>query len=136
MGDTNEKTHGSDDYPSETDGCAINLAEEYENEEDVEFSENTSEINDSNKSKISEVITEEDVIISLLDKLFSLRLIQAVIFFIDTYEQVVLSVGNENKKNPVKGIWNHFNHIPMLSLLGGNHRLPLFNMAKGFSWMN
>ena len=46
-GDTNEKTHGSDDYPSETDGCERKLAKERENEEDWEFSEDTSEINDT-----------------------------------------------------------------------------------------
>ena len=26
--------------------------------------------------------------------------------------------------------------MPMLSLLGGNHRLPLFNMAKHFIFIN
>ena len=31
-GDTNEKTHGSDDSPSETDGCVRNLVKEHENE--------------------------------------------------------------------------------------------------------
>ena len=31
-GDTNEKTCGSDDSPSETDGCARKLSEEHENE--------------------------------------------------------------------------------------------------------
>ena len=40
------KTHGSYDSPSKTDGCARNLAKEHENEEDEEFSEDTSEIND------------------------------------------------------------------------------------------
>ena len=29
--DTNEKTHGSNNYPSETDGCVRNLAKEHEN---------------------------------------------------------------------------------------------------------
>ena len=33
-GDANEKTHGYDDSPSETDGCVRNLAKEDENEED------------------------------------------------------------------------------------------------------
>ena len=26
--------------------------------------------------------------------------------------------------------------MPMLSLLGSNHRLPLFHMAKRFIWLN
>ena len=34
IGDTNEKTHGSDDSPSESDGFARNLVKEHENEED------------------------------------------------------------------------------------------------------
>ena len=99
IGDTNEKTHGSDVFPSETDGCARNLAEEHEHEEDEEFSENNSEIKDSNKSKISKGITEEDVIISLLSKIFSIKVIQAVILSIDTYEQDILSFSKRNKKN-------------------------------------
>ena len=33
-GDTNEKTRGSNNLPSETDGCVINLYKEHENEED------------------------------------------------------------------------------------------------------
>ena len=33
IGDTNEKTRGSGGSPSETDGCARNLGEEHENEE-------------------------------------------------------------------------------------------------------
>ena len=32
MGDTNEKTRGSDDSPSETDGCTRNLGKEHEHE--------------------------------------------------------------------------------------------------------
>ena len=32
--DTNEKTHGYDDSPIETDGCVRNLTKEHENEED------------------------------------------------------------------------------------------------------
>ena len=46
IGDTNQKTRGYNDSPSETDGCARNLSKEYKNEEYEEFSENTSEVND------------------------------------------------------------------------------------------
>ena len=49
IGDNNQKTSGSDDYTSESDGSARNLGKEHENEQDEEFSENTSEINDSIK---------------------------------------------------------------------------------------
>ena len=52
-GDTDEKTHGSDNCTSETEACVINLAEEHWNEEYEEFNEDTSDINDTNKSKIS-----------------------------------------------------------------------------------
>ena len=49
IGDTKGKTRGSNDSPSETDGCARNLGKEHENEEDEEFSENNFEIYDSIK---------------------------------------------------------------------------------------
>ena len=49
IGDTNEKTRGSDDSPSETDGYARNLVKEHENEEDEEVSEKNPEINESIK---------------------------------------------------------------------------------------
>ena len=79
--------HGSNDSPSETDGCVRNLGKEHENEEDEEYSETTPKINDSIKSKISKGITEEDFIISMLAKHLSLKLIIAVILSLDTYKQ-------------------------------------------------
>ena len=48
-GDTNEKTRGSDDSPSESDYCVRNLEKEHGNEEDEEFKEDTSVINDTNE---------------------------------------------------------------------------------------
>ena len=50
-GDTNEKTHGYDDSPSETDGYARNLNKEHENQEEKELKEYTSEINGTNELK-------------------------------------------------------------------------------------
>ena len=76
----------------------MNLGKEHENEEDEEIIENTPEINDSIKSKISKGIIEEDVIIILLAKHFLLKVIKAVLLSIDTYEQDISSVGNKNKK--------------------------------------
>ena len=78
-------TNGYDDSPSDSAGYASNLGEEHENEEDEEFSKNNPEINDSIKSKISKVLSEEDVIIILLAKKFSLKVIKAFISSIDTY---------------------------------------------------
>ena len=52
-GDTYEKTYVSDYSQSETDGCVINLAKEYDNEKNEEFKKYTFEINDTNKSKLS-----------------------------------------------------------------------------------
>ena len=75
-----------------------NLGEEHGYEEDDEFSENTPEINDSIKSKISKSITEEDVVIFLLAKTILIKVIQTVIYSIDAYERDILSDGNENKK--------------------------------------
>ena len=49
IGDNNQKTRRSDDFPSETDGRARNLGKEHENEEDEELSGKTPEIDDSIK---------------------------------------------------------------------------------------
>ena len=68
-------------------------------------------------------------------KNLSLKVIKAVILYVDTYEQDILSVGNNNQKTPVKDKWNHCNNIPMLSLLVDNHRPPLFHMDKSFIWL-
>ena len=46
------------------------------------------------------------------------------------------AVGKENKKTRNKDRWNYCHHMPMLSLLGANHRLTLFHMAKRFIWIN
>ena len=67
-GDTNDKNHGSNDCPSETDGCTRNLAKEHEHEENEEYIKDNSEINDTNESKNSKGITEEYVISSPLAK--------------------------------------------------------------------
>ena len=47
----------------------------------------------------------------------------------------MIAVGNENKKIN-KDIWNYCHHMPILSLLGSNHHLPLFHMSKHFIWLN
>ena len=73
--------------------------------------------------------------ISLLTKTFSLKVTKAVILSIDTYEQDMIEVGNENKKIYKKDRWDHCNHILMQSLLGNNHRLPLFHISKSFIWL-
>ena len=64
-----------------------------------------------------------------------LKLIKADILSIDTYEQDMIEFVNDNKKFQNKYIWNHFKHIPMQSLLGANHSLPLFHMAKTIIWL-
>ena len=61
---------------------------------------------------------------------------QAVILSIDTCKQDIISVGNKNKKITVKYKWNHCNNMHIISLLGGNHCLPLFNVAKRFIFLN
>ena len=48
IGGTHEKTCQSDDYPSDTDGCARNLGDEHKNEENDEYIEPPSE-NDRRK---------------------------------------------------------------------------------------
>ena len=89
-----------------------------------------------NESKLSKYKTKESLIISMLAKILSVKVIQAVIFSINTYGQDTIVVGNENKKSQNKDIWNYFHNMPMLSLLRSNHRLPLFHMAKRFIYTN
>ena len=48
----------------------------------------------------------------------------------------MLEVGNENIKIKNKDRWNYCHRMPMLPLLGENHRLPLFHMDKRFIWLN
>ena len=64
-----------------------------------------------------------------------LKVIQAVIFSIHTYEKYTVAVGTENKNNRNKYICNYRHRTPMLPLLGANHRLTLFHMAKRFIWI-
>ena len=112
-----------------------NLGKEHNNENYKEYSETTPEVNDSMKSKINNGITEKCFIISLLAKHFSLKIIKAVILFIDTYKQDLISVGNKNKRIQNKDKWNHLNHTPIQLLLGANHRLPLFHIDKSSIWI-
>ena len=91
-----------------------NLAQEHGNEEDEEFKEDIYGINDTNESKISKGKTEESLISSLSAKNFLLKVTQAVILTIDTYEQEKIAVGNENKKIKNRDRWNYCNHMPML----------------------
>ena len=48
----------------------------------------------------------------------------------------MIAVRNENKQNKNKDRWNYCHRMHILSLLGGNHRLPFFRMAKRFIWIN
>ena len=48
----------------------------------------------------------------------------------------MISVGNENKTIKNKERWNYYHCMPMISLLGANHRLPLFHMTTRFIWLN
>ena len=78
------------------------LAKEHENEEDGEFKEDTSEINDTKKSKLSKDKNKEALISSMLAKKILLKVTQVVIFSINTYEQDMISVGKKNKKMKTK----------------------------------
>ena len=48
----------------------------------------------------------------------------------------MIAIGNENKRTKNKDRCNYHHHIPTLSLLGVNHCLTLFHMAKHFIWIN
>ena len=62
-------------------------------------------------------------------------MIKAVILSNGTNEQDMIAVGNQNKKTQNKDKWYHLNHMPMQSLLGNYHRLPLLYMDKSFIWL-
>ena len=47
----------------------------------------------------------------------------------------MIEVENENKKIKDKYRWNRCNNMPMQSLLGANHLLPLFHTAKSCIWL-
>ena len=47
----------------------------------------------------------------------------------------MIEAGNENKNKNKKDRWNYCRHIPMLPLLGDNHRLPLLHTDKHFIWI-
>ena len=109
-----------------------NQTKEQVSEEDKTFKEDSSEINDTNKSKLSKDKTKEALISSLLAKSFYLKVTQAVIFSINTYKEDMIAVGNENKINKNVNRCNYRHHMPMLLLLVSYHHLPLFNMDKRF----
>ena len=44
----------------------------------------------------------------------------------------MIAVSKQKKKIENKYKWNDFNNIPMQSLLGAYHCLPLLHMAKSF----
>ena len=48
----------------------------------------------------------------------------------------MIAVVKENKKNKNKERCNYRHHMPMLSFLGANSCLLLFQMAKSFIWIN
>ena len=66
---------------------------------------------------------------------FLLKVIQAVILSMNTYEQEIIEVGNDNEKMKNKDTWNYCHHMPIFKLLGANNRLPLINMARIFIWI-
>ena len=47
----------------------------------------------------------------------------------------MIEIGNENEKNKYNDKWNYCHHMPILPLLGDNHRLPLLHMNKRFIYL-
>ena len=92
------------------------LTKEHENEENEEFKEDISEINNTNESKLCKNKNIEALISTLIAKQFPLKVTQAFIFSINTYEQYMIAVGNEFKikNNNNKNRWNYCHLIHML----------------------
>ena len=76
-------------------------------------------MNITNESKISKDKKEEALINCLLAINLSLKVIQAVIFSLNTYEKEMIEVGNNNEKIRNKDRCNYCRNIPIL---------PLFNL--------
>ena len=66
--------------------------------------------------------------------MFSLKLINLVIFDIDNHEKEILAVGY-GKKMEIKDKWNQLNLIDTQSVLGTNHHLPLARIFKSYIWL-
>ena len=92
-------------------------------------------INDTNESKLSKDKIEESLVIRLLAKTFLLKIIQADVFSINTYEQDMIAFGKEGG-NKNKYRWNYSRHMTMFPLLVANYFLPLFHITKSFIWLN
>ena len=75
---------------------------------------------------------EEALIKRLLSIYIPPKFIQAIIISTNNYEQKMIEIGNKNKKIKNKDKWNYCHHMPILPLLGDNHRLPLLHMDKRF----
>ena len=56
-------------------------------------------------------------------------------FTIDKYKKYIQEFGYQNKKNRNQDKCDHFNHMPMQSLLGINYRPPLSHMTKSYIWL-
>ena len=91
-------------------------------------------INNTNESKSSED-KKEALINHLLAINLLLKFIQAVILYMNTYEQEMITVGDENGKIKNKDRWKYSHHMHMLPLLGANHRLQLLHMNTRFIWI-
>ena len=85
--------------------------------------------------KTSKYKTEEALIISLLAKIISPKVTQAVVFVVNAYKQNTVAVGNERKKRKKIQMELLSTYVYVI-IVGGGHRLPLFHMSKRFICIN
>ena len=78
---------------------------------------------------------QEEIRNRLLSKMFSFKVIKAVMFVIDNHEKEILAVGYKNKTVETKDKCNQLNLMDIQYLLGTNHRLPLSHLAKIYIWL-
>ena len=134
-GVTNDKTHDSHTHKtgvsrSDDDSLARNLDAENKNTEDDEYNYHPS----IKKYKIDSQ-SHEKIRKRLLLNLFSLKVIDLVLFNIDNNENDILAVDLQNKKIESKDKWNKMNLLDMQSLLGTNCCMPLLNISKSYIWI-
>ena len=109
VGGTNDKTRdsqtrNSEDFLSDTDGCARNLDGKHKNEEDEDYIDLPFKKKDIIESKLQGKVRNR-----LLSKNISFKVIKAVMFNIDNHEKEILAVCCQNKKNQTQDKCNQLN---------------------------
>ena len=67
--------------------------------------------------------------------IFSLKVINLVLFNIDQHKKEIFAVNYINQKIETKDKWNQMNLLEMQSMLGTNFHIHLLHMSKSYIWL-